>query len=255
MQKTIFILFLLASSLVNAQNKIVYNEIVPDFILSYWENNKDLNSEKFQEEDLDQLKLLLQEFTKKENNVTSKQFLKKPSDNTLVAYYLKTKLQWNAFNLGQTKKLSNEQVISKTIKNLPERNELLGFYYKGIFIDVLNKQKPINLADVNINLEELNLENNTEKAIVFLSAMRSLGHQVNSFASARFPNNCYRAEQYVENMPKFNGLTFYEFELPEFEDFLIEVDKTKPKMSFKKRYLPEFENAKFSYNRCLLQKN
>ena len=256
MRKVIFILSLLASSIVNAQDKeIIYNEVVPDFILSYWENRNNLNSEKYQHKDLNQIKLLFHEFSKEVNNITSEQFLKKPSDNTLVAYYLKTKLLWNAFNLGQTKKLSNKKVISNSIKNLPERYELLAFYYKGIFIDVLNKEKPMNLAGVNIDLERLNLDNNTEKAILFLNAMRSLGGQVSSFASARFPNNCFRAEQYVENMPKFDGLNFYEFNLPEFEDFLVEVDKTKPKMSFKKTYLPIFIDAIAAYNKCLSQKN
>ena len=83
--------------------------------------------------------------------------------------------------------------------------------------------------------------------------MRHLGNQVTSYSTIRFPENCFRAIEYVENMPKFNDKPFYEFNLPKFEDFKIEVDKREPKMSFKERYLPEFENAKLGIEKCLAE--
>ena len=190
--------------------------------------------------------------SKSKNDIISEVFLKKPSDNTLVGYYLHLKLQWNSFNTGK-ERLKNKTVIENSLDELPNRYELLAFYYKAIFIDVLNKQKPINLGSRNIELDSIGLKNDTEKVIVFLCAMRHIGNQVMSYSTTRFPENCFRAKLYVENMPTFNHKAFYDFKLPEFEDFKIEVDKRYPKVSFKERFVPEFENAKRSYQKCLDQ--
>lgn len=256
MKTTILAILFLTYNSVSGQNKEVeYNEIIPEYIIAVWENNGKANNEKFDVPELNQIKEFFVELRKKPNNITSSRFLTKPTDNTLVAHYLNTKLKWNSFNGPHVglKKLSTKKIVDKSIKNLPTKSELLAFYYSSIFIDVLNKQKPMDLAKKNIDLENLNLDNDTEKAILFLTAMRHVGFQVTSYASARFPDNCFRAIEYVENMPKFNGKAFYDFDLPEFEDFKIEVDKRKPKMSFKERYIPEFENAKLGIERCLAE--
>ena len=114
----------------------------------------------------------------------------------------------------------------------------------------------MSLGNTNIDLNELDLIDETEKNIVFLCAMRHLGGQITSYCSGpNFPKNCFRGEKFVNNMPKFNGKIFYKFELTEFTDFAIEVDKRYPKMSFKERFIPEFENAKVSYKNCLKEKN
>ena len=149
------------------------------------------------------------------------------------------------------KKLKNKKVVELAVKNLPQRYELLAFYYKAIFVDLLNKQDSMKLGERSIDLDSLNLFNETEQSIVFLCAMLHLGGQITSYCSGpNFPKNCFRGEKFVSNMPKFNGGWFYEYELPEFEDFLIEVDKRYPKVSFKERFIPEFENAKTSYRNC-----
>jgi len=249
------ILFLSINSIFGQNKKVEYNEIIPKYIIAVWENNGTSNNSEFKATELNQIKNFFIELSKRQNNITSIEFLKKPTDNTLVAHYLNTKLKWNSFNGPHVglKKLSTKKVVKNSIKELPIRNELLAFYYSSIFIDVLNKQKPMNLAETNIDLENLNLDNDSEKAILFLTAMRHVGNQITSYSTTRFPNNCFRAKEYVENMPKFNGKEFYEFDLPKFEDFEIKVDKRKPKMSFKKRYIPEFENAKSGYEKCLAE--
>lgn len=256
MKISILTILFLSFNSIFGQNKVVqYNEIIPEYIISLWENNGTSSDPKFDSTDLNQIKKFFKELSKRENNITSNEFLKKPTDNTLVAHYLNTKLKWNSFNGSHVglKKESTKKVVKNSLKNLPERNELLTFYYSSIFIDVLNKQKPMNLSDTNIDLENLNLDSDTEKVILFLTAMRHVGNQVTSYATIRFPNNCFRAIEYVKNMPKFNGKPFYEFNLPEFEDFKIEVDKRKPKMSFKERYISEFENAKLGIEKCLAE--
>jgi hypothetical protein len=254
MKKIILILLLLSVIVVFAQNeKIEYNKEIPNFVLAFYESEGTVNEPKYHIVEINQLRYFLTELNKRENKITSKEFLTKPNMNTLVGHYLHKKLIWNSYNgphIG-IKKRKNSSVVKEELKNLPSRNELLTHYYLAIFSDVLNKQKPMNLALTNIDLDHLELENDTEKVILFLSAMKHIGGQVNSYCVTRFPKNCNRAKVYVENMPKFDDQPFYKFVLPEFEDFLIEVDKRHPKKSFKEIYLPEFEKAKVGYLNCM----
>lgn len=255
MKFTILVAILLSTNFLFAQNgPIEFDKIVSEYVLALWENNGTVSASEFDVDELSQLKLFFLELSKQQNQIASKRFIENPSNNTLVGTYLHQKLKWNSFNGPHVgiKKLKNNKVVQKELKALPSRYELLAHYYSNIFIDVLNKQKPMNLGDVNIELSKLGLKNDTEKAILFLSAMRYVGGQVSSYSLTRFPDNCFRAKEYVENMPTFNGKPFYEFELPKFDDFKIEVDKRYPKMSFKGRYLPEFENAKNGYEKCQL---
>ncbi|WP_350287974.1 hypothetical protein [uncultured Croceitalea sp.] len=255
MKLRILAILILLSNLTFGQNKeIEFNELTPKYVLALWDNNGTANNQEFQIEELQELKSFLNELSKRNNQIASAKFLNKPSENTLVGHYLHKKLKWNSFNGPHVgiKKLKNKKVVSKELKNLPNRKELLAHYYLSISSDILNKQKPMDLGTVNIDFDILNLSNDTEKAILFLCLMRHIGGQVSSYSITRFPDNCFRAKKYVENMPKFNGKEFYEYELPEFDDFKIEVDKRYPKMSFKERYLPEFEKAKIGYEKCLM---
>jgi len=185
--------------------------------------------------------------------ILSDKFLKVPSSDLLFAHYLDIKLKWNSFNRG-TDKLSVEQVISKTLEENPEKNEMLAFYYKTIFASILNNQRNIESYEKNIDFEKLGL-NNQESSILFLCAMRHLGNQMSGYSSTNFPDNCFRADLFLTKIPKFNGKSYYEFELPEFDDFPIKVDKRYPKVSFKQRFIPEFEKAKADYKKCLNNKN
>jgi len=251
---TLVLLSLLSTNLTFGQiEDVVYSKVIPEYVLAAWKNDGGANDPKFNIDELEHYKEVYNEFSKRQNQIIAKKFLNKPSDNTLVAHYLNIKLKWNSFNGSHVglKKLKNEKVVANEIKNIPSRYELLTFYYLSIFSDVLNKHKPMNLESLNIDLDDINLINDNEKAIVFLSAMRHLGGQVNSFSTTHFPDNCFRAKEYIENMPKFNGKSFLDFELPDFQDFEVEVDKRYPKTSFKKRYMPDFENAKLNYSKCL----
>lgn len=249
------ILFLIINSAYGQDEQAEFHEIIPEYILAVWENDGTSNNPKFEITELDQIKSFLAELGKRKNKITSNEFLIKPTTNTLIAHYLYKKLQWNAFNGPHVgiKKLKNSKVIENELEKLPSHNELLAHYYLSIFSDVLNKQKPMDLGETDIDLESLNFDSDTEKVIVFLCAMHHIGGQVTSYSSTRFPDNCFRAKEYVENMPKFNGKFFYEYELPGFEDFKLEVDKRYPKMSFKERYLPELEKAKNAYEKCLTE--
>lgn len=244
----------MTSNLTFAQkNKVEYDSIVSEYILAIWEQNNSENKPKFQVKELKEVKSFFEEFFKRQNQILTDEFLKRPSNNTLVGHYLHKKLKWNSFNGPNVgiKKLKNIKVVKDELKNLPNEKELLSHYYLSIFSDVLNKQSPMNLSEKNINLEKLNLKNDTEKGILILCATRFIGQQVGSYSMTKYPKNCFRAKEYEDNMPKFNGKSLFKYELSNFEDFEIEVDKRYPKMSFLKRYLPAFEISKKEYKKCL----
>lgn len=254
MKKIISILLFLSVSVVFGQNeKVEYHKSIPAFVLDFYESEGTANNLKYQIPEIEQLRFFLTELNKRKNKIIDNEFLTKPNMNTLVGHYLHKKLIWNSYNGPhiEIKKLSCAKVIRKELRNLPTQNELLMHYYLSIFSDVLNKQKPMNLGTVDIDLDKLNLENDTEKAILFLAAMRNLGMQVSSYCTTKYPKNCLKARTYVENMPTFDNVPFYDFELPKFDDFLIEVDKRYPKMSFTERYVPHFVIAKVGYIKCL----
>ena len=190
---------------------------------------------------------------KRNEEILSDEYLKVPSSDFLFAHYLDIKLKWNSFNRGADK-LPIEEVISKTLNENPEKNEMLAFYYKTIFASILNNQRNIEPYDKNVDFDKLGLDNQ-ESAILFLCAMRHLGNQMSGYSSTNFPDNCFRADLFLKKMPKFNGKLYFEFELPEFKDFLIKIDKRYPKSSFKQRFVPEFESAKSDYRKCIENKN
>jgi hypothetical protein len=221
-----------------------------DYIKSKWERKE------FEKADLpkfNQINAFYKQLNKRNEGILADEFLRVPSLDFLFAHYLDTKLNWNSFSRGVDKQ-TVEEVIAKSLQEKPEKNEMLAFYYLTIFTSILNNQRNIEPFEKNIDFEKLDL-NNQESTILFLCAMRHLGNQMSGYSTANFPENCFRADLFLTKMPKFNGKLYYEFNLPEFNDFLIEVDKRYPKMSFKQRYIPEFENAKKDYIQCLKNKN
>jgi hypothetical protein len=202
---------------------------------------------------LNEINAFYDQLSKRNEGILADEFLKVPSSDFLLAHYLDNKLQWNSFNQG-TEKLSVDEVISETLQEDLNTNEMLAFYYKTIFASVLNNQRNIEPYEKNIDFEKLEL-NNQESSILFLCAMRHLGNQMSGYSTTNFPENCFRADLFLTKMPKFNGKLYYEFDLPEFEDFPIKIDKRYPKVSFKQRFIPEFEKAKVDYMKCLNNKN
>jgi len=221
-----------------------------DYIKAKW------NRQAFEKSELPKFNRINAFYTqlgKRNEKILSDEFLKVPSSDFLFAHYLDIKLKWNSFNFGADK-LSVEEVISNTLQENTEKNEMLAFYYKTIFASILNNQREIEPYDKNIDFSKLEL-NNQESSILFLCAMRHLGYQMSGYSTSNFPNNCFRAHIFLTKMPKFNGKLYYKFELPEFDDFPIKVDKRYPKVSFKQTFIPKFENAKTDYQNCLNNKN
>lgn len=196
--------------------------------------------------------VLLNSFAKmykiNDESLLTSEYMKKPNDNTLLSLYLGRKIAWNSFNRGLTKR-SSKAIVYDELENFPSKQELLAFYYSEIFIQVLNNQRSISPNEINLDYDSLGLSK-LEGDIMFLSAMRHCGSQIQSYSNLRFPDNCHKAMEFESKLPMFDGKRFYEYELAEFDDFLIDVDKNYPKMSFKERYLTEYEGAVLGFRKC-----
>ncbi|MGM1057463.1 MAG: hypothetical protein ACQEWG_16375 [Bacteroidota bacterium] len=178
----------------------------------------------------------------KDESLLKSGFMNRPNNDELLSLYLRRKIGWNT-------KQTNRAVVYKELEIFPSIEELLAFYYSGIFIQVLNNQKTFNPNGIDLNFNSLGL-NKLEGDIMFLSAMRHCGSQIQSYSDGRFPETCHRAIEFVLKLPTFNGKSFEHYKLSSFDDFLIHVDKRYPKMSFKERYLPDYEGAKAGYLKC-----
>lgn len=70
----LIILFLSINSVFGQIKKVEYNEIIPKYIISAWENNGTLNNLEFKVTELNQIKYFFIELSKKQNNITSIEF-------------------------------------------------------------------------------------------------------------------------------------------------------------------------------------
>lgn len=189
----------------------------------------------------------------KDESLLKSEFMNRPNINELLTLYLRRKIGWNQFN-SRINKRTTKAVVYKELQTFPSTEELLAFYYSEIFIQVLNNQRTFNPNNLDLNFDSLGL-NKLEGDIMFLSAMRHCGSQIQSYSEGRFPENCHRAIEFVSKLPTFNGKSFEHYEVSSFDDFLIHVDKRFPKMSFKERYLPDYEGAKAGYLKCQTVEN
>lgn len=235
------------SSYILAQEKAIeYDSHFIDYIAHKW------NLEKYEKQNLEKFKRINAFYNQlkiKNEDILTEYHISKPDNNILIANYLDNKLQWNRFNRGN-KKLSTKKVIKKSLKNLPNRNEMLAFYYLNIFSHILNNQRTIEPYEKDLDFKKLDLDRQ-ESSIMFLCAMRFLGNQISGYSSTNFPKNCFRANIFLKKIPTFNGKIYSDFELPDFNDFLIEVDKRYPKVSFKEHYIPIFEKSKEDFTKCI----
>ncbi|KXX69324.1 hypothetical protein [Flammeovirga sp. SJP92] len=178
----------------------------------------------------------------KDESLFKSVFIKRPNNNELLSLYLRRKIIWNTSNIK-----TKYEVVKNELMNFPEKNELLAFYYSEIFIQVLNNQRTYNKNNINLDYNDLKLTK-IEGDILFLTAMRYCGNQITSYSKKK--ENCWRALEFISKLPSFDGKSFEEYIIGEFDDFLIDVDKRDPKISFKGKYMPEYHNAIQGYKKC-----
>lgn len=184
------------------------------------------------------------------NNLLKTDFLKLPDSKTLKNIYIVRAIN---YNIRKEDQIDNNKLIdSLKSKEIP-RNELIDSYYDILFTGVGNKNQPFNLKKVNFELDDYNLENETEKGIFFLECMNLCGTSIWGYINVPKPPNYKEAYSYIEKYPHFNGLNYFEYTDLNFPDFEMIIDSEKGKESYKGYYINKFYET-LLYNMICLKK-
>lgn len=190
---------------------------------------------------------ILQTLTTK-NDLLKSEFLKLPDSKTLKNIYIVRSIN---YNIRKENQIDNNKLIdSLGLKEIP-RNELVDAYYDILFTAVGNKNQPFNLKKVNFELNNYNLENDTEKGIFFLECMNLCGTSIWGYINVPKPPNYKEAFTLIELYPKFNGLNYFEYTDLNFPDFEMIIDTNKGKESYKGYYINKFYETLLYHLICI----
>lgn len=182
--------------------------------------------------------------------VGTKEYLTKPDSVTLKCLYLTRAVTYNLYNEHPKE---NEALVDSLLNEHTAYHELVSAYYGMIFSRLLASGDGFDMTDVNFELNQYNLKDDTEKGIFFLEAMERLGTLIWGYMNIPKPPNYKKALQYIDKYPRFNGQPYYLYNNLDINNFDITKDKTKPKESFKKYYLTLYMNTLLYHLVCLSQ--
>lgn len=190
---------------------------------------------------------ILQTLTTK-NDLLKTEFLKLPDSKTLKNIYIVRAIN---YNIRKEDQIDNTKLIdSLELKAIP-RNELVDAYYDILFTGVGNKNQPFNMKKINFELNNYNLENDTEKGIFFMECMNLCGTSIWGYINIPKPPNYKEAYNLIELYPKFNGLNYFEYTDLNFPDFEMIINSDKGKESYKGYYLNKFYETLLYHLICI----
>lgn len=190
---------------------------------------------------------ILQTLTTK-NDLLKTEFLKLPDSKTLKQIYIVRAINYNVRKEDQID--NNKLIDSLKLKDIP-RNELVDAYYDILFAGIGNKNQPFNMKKINFELNNYNLENDTEKGIFFMECMSLCGTSIWGYINVPKPPNYKEAYNLIEMYPKFNGLNYFEYTDLNFPDFEMIIDSDKGKESYKGYYINKFYETLLYHLICI----
>jgi hypothetical protein len=207
---------------------------------------------KYDNSDLSNAAKFVKETITPKNKILSEEFLKRPSDQDLKNIYIIEQIN---YNIRKEKPRDNNELIQEIIKkNIPSQT-LIDNYYSMLCISNGNKNQPFDLSNVNINLNTLELKDDTEKAILFLVMMEQCGTQIWGYMNVVKPPKFTLALEYIKKYPKFNSLPYYQFFDLNFQDFKTNITSENKMESFKKYYINKYYETLLNHLTCLRETN
>lgn len=190
---------------------------------------------------------ILQTLTTK-NDLLKTEFLKLPDSKTLKNIYIVRAIN---YNIRKEDQIDNNKLIDSLELKVIPRNELVDAYYDILFTGVGNKNQPFNMKKINFELNNYNLENDTEKGIFFMECMNLCGTSIWGYINIPKPPNYKEAYNLIELYPKFNGLNYFEYTDLNFPDFEMIINSDKGKESYKGYYLNKFYETLLYHLICI----
>jgi hypothetical protein len=142
--------------------------------------------------------------------------LTRPSNEELMMWYVIREIHYNRVN--KTKIPKESKVVANDIlsQKIDERWLLDNYYYRirGGIATLFNEA---DLSNKNIDIETLGFKNQTEKAIFYLAFIDALvGGRFKVLKSLKKNDKII---EFVNKLPKINGLDYYNYKDLDFEDF------------------------------------
>lgn len=202
--------------------------------------------EKIDHQNLVNAKNFVLESSQKSNKLLSSKFLKKPSKKNLQTIYQIRFVNWNSMSRTPP----TVAILDKLDINKVSDTDLLTAYY-SMLASPFGRQitKPEPFQEVNINLNDLGLNSEKEKGILFYNLASKFAGKYNLYAKPQ-PNECNKLKEMSRSFPRINGKNIFEATPPKFEDFKFRMSNNIPDDQFLKRYSPTYEQAKAHYLGC-----
>lgn len=209
----------------------------------------ELNS--IESEELKPAARFIAELIRSNNQIATKQYLTKPDSQTLETLFIIRSISWN---IREADPIDNAVLIDSLRSAETDYLELLACYYDMAFISVGNKNRPLNMSEVSLNMDEYNLANDAEKGVFFLVSMNTFGTYIWGYMNVVKPPNYKKALAVIKNYPMYNSAPYYQYQYLNFPDFKLTLDKREPKKSFKEYYINKYLNTLLYHSSCLAQK-
>lgn len=183
-----------------------------------------------------------------ENKLLKDEFLTRPDNQVLKQIYIIRAIN---LNLREENQLDNNKLIDSLLAEEIPVYELVDNYYGMLFTAVGNKNQPFNLSNIDFNLKDYNLNDDTEKGILFLRCMDYCGKTIWGYMNVVKPPNTQKAYDNIAKFPKFNGRPYYQYNDFYFNDFEMNIVKDKGIQSYKSYYLDKYYETLLSHLICL----
>lgn len=186
------------------------------------------------------------------NKLLDQTYLARPNDTILKQLFI---IRAISENLREENQISNTKLIDSLLSNQIQTYELVNNYYGMLFTAVGNKNKPFNMARVDLKLKDYNLKDDTEKGILVLRAISLCGTNIWGYMNIPKPPNTEMAYTLIKKFPKINGSPYYHYSDFYFADFEMVIDKSKGIQSYKSYYLNKYYETLIFHLICLNKEN
>jgi hypothetical protein len=171
------------------------------------------------------------------NKLLTPEFLNRPNDKDLKYIFIVRQVN---YNIRKENPEDNDVLVKELLNKEIPVNELVDAYYSIFFSSVGNKLQPFDLSNVNFEINNYHLKNDTEKGIFFLESMNLNGTTIWGYINIAKPPRYQEALNYINRYPKYNGSLYYQYLDFSFPDFKLKITSEKKEESFKEYYINKF---------------
>lgn len=232
--KTILTSLLLLSTLFsNAQLKLANKDFTNLIAISeLYSKNTNANGDEFVHA-IDSLRTpilnniadALIEVGKGEKSIFTSRFLSRPSETDMIMWYVIREIHYNMSSKSSSPR-PNIDIANEVLSKKIDVRWLLDNYYYRIHGGIGLLFNTADLSKIDINIETLGFQNETEKAIFYFNMMEALiGGR---FKVLQMMKSNQKILNFSDKLPLFNGKKYFYFKNFDFKDFdWISYEKTE----------------------------